>query len=148
MILASEEISRRNNLPVYLRCELWEKGECITRWCVEYAGRVLYAETFEDAVEYIKKKKLLSPKRIENIDSIKQDLLQKVERELKKLQHIEDIRNTAVYKGTTELLEIRDQLREDLRIPYNRDADSLIMLHYLKEIGDNLYEIIQTLKGR
>lgn len=133
MILASKEISRRNNLPVYLRCELWGKDEGITRWCVERAGRVFYTDTFEDAAEYIKKNKLLSVKKLESIEYIKQKLLQEVERKLEELQHIEDIRNTAEYRGAKAICEIRQQLRHDGVADSEKDANMLILLHYLKE---------------
>jgi len=148
MILASKEISRRNNLPVYLRCEFWGNDENFTRWCVEYAGRVLHAYTFEDAVEYIKKRKLMSAKKLECIDDIKRDLLQEVEEKLEELRHIEDIRNTAEYRGARELCQIRQQLKFDGLANSERDANKLIELHYLKEMGDNLYAIIQELQDR
>lgn len=135
MILASIEISRRNNLPVYLRCELWGKDEGITRWSVERAGRVLYTDTFEDAAEYIKKNKLLSAKKLESIENIKQNLLQEVERKLEELQHIEDIRNTAEYRGAKAICEIRQQLRHDGVANSEKDANKLIELHYLNEIA-------------
>ncbi len=141
MILASKEISRRNNLPVYLRCELWGKDEGITRWSVERAGRVLYTDTFEDAAEYIKKNKLLSAKKLEFIENIKQNLLQEVERKLEELQHIEDIRNTPEYKGAKEICEIRQQLRHDGVANSERDANKLIELHYLKQIEKTLQEL-------
>lgn len=148
MILASKEISRRNNLPVYLRCELWGKDEGITRWSVERAGRVFYADTFEDAAEYIKKSKLLSVKRIEDIDSIKQDLLKKVEQELEKLQHIEDIKNTPEYRGAKAICEIRQQLKFDGVANSEKDANKLIELHCLNEIEANIFSILQELQDK
>ena len=148
MILASKEISRRNGFPVYLRCELWGKDEGITRWSVERAGRVFYADTFEDAAEYIKKSKLLSAKRIEDIDSIKKDFLKKVEQELEKLQHIEDIKNTPEYRGAKAICKIRQQLRCDGVANSEKDANKLIELHYLKEMGENLFQIVQDLQDR
>ena len=134
MILASKEISRRNNLPVYLQCESWGANS-ETRWCVEYAGRVLYADTFEDAAEYIKKKKLLSAKRIKDIDSIKQSLLKDVERKLKELQHIEDIRNTPEYRKAAELAEIAEQLMQDRKAQTIVQALKLLELASLKELS-------------
>ncbi len=147
MILASKEISRRNNLPVYLRCELWGKDEGITRWSVERAGRVFYADTFEEAAEYIEKSKLLSAKRIEDIDSIKQDLFRKVEQELENLQHIEDIRNTPEYRGATELAEIAEQLMQDRKAQTIVQALKLLEIASLREIKEELSSIDARLES-
>ncbi len=141
MILASKEISRRNNLPVHLKCELWGRDECSTRWCVEHSGRVFYADTFEDAVEYIKKRKLMGAKKLECIENIKQDLLQEVERKLKELQHIEDIRNTAGYRKATELAEIAEQLINDRKAQTIVQALKLLEIVSLQELGEVLESI-------
>lgn len=149
MILASETISKRNNYSVKIQCISFDGAPDAFYWFVDQStsgGK--YFDNFEDTVEYIKTKKLLSPKQFTKLEGIKNSLLRDAYSNLDKLQHIEDIRNTAVYKGAKELLEIRDQLREDMRIPYSCNVDNLIMLHYLKEIGDNLYEIMQELQDR
>ena len=80
---------------------------------------------------------LRSAKKLERIDDIKQGLLQEVERKLKQLQHIEDIRNTAEYRAAKAICEIRQQLRHDGVANSEKDANKLIELHYLKELVQN-----------
>ena len=149
IILASETISKRRNLPVKLEYVTAENDLHNFYWFVDHsANGGTHFENFEDVKAFIREKKLLTTKQLEKINGIKASLLKSVEYKLKELQRIEGIRDTPEYRGAKDMFEIRQQLKEDLNIPYNWDAEKLIMLHYLKEIGDNLYEIIQELQDR
>ncbi len=149
IILASETISKRRNLPVKLQYVTAGNDLHNFYWFVDHsANGGTYFENFEDMKEFIREKKLLTTKQLEKIEGIKKSLLKSADYKLKELQHIEDIRNTPEYRGAKELFEVRNQLKTDLNIPYSRDVDNLIMLHYLKDIGDNLYAIIQELRDR
>ena len=149
IILASETISKRRNRPVKLQYIASGNDLKDFYWFVDHsANGGTYFDNFEDVKEFIREKKLLTAKQFEKIEGIKKSLLKSAEYELKELQHMEDIRNTPEYRGAKDMFEIRQPLKEDLNIPYNRDVDNLIMLHYLKDIGENLYEIIQELRSR
>lgn len=148
MILASETISKRNNYSVKIQCISFDGAPDSFYWFVDQSalgGK--YFDNFEDAAEYIKTKKLLSPKQFTKLEGIKNRLLRDVHSNLDKLQHIEDIRNTPEYRGAKDMFEIRSQLKDDLNM-YSRDVDNLIMLHYLKEIDNNLFQLLQVLQDK
>ena len=148
IILASETISRRRNLPVELQYITVGNDLKNFLWFVDHStngGK--YFEDFEDVKEYIRQKKLLSPKQLEKIEGIKTRLLNSAKDKIKELQHIEDIRNTPEYRGAKEILEIKKQLHSDF-VCGEDVAEKLIKLHYLKEIGENLFQIVQELQDR
>lgn len=132
MILASETISKRNNFPVELQCRLYSTASREIEWCVKCAGQSQCFNTFEETAEYIRKRKFLSPTKLKTIGSTKSRLLEDAEYKLAELDRIEAIRNTAEYKGAVNICEIRQQLKLDGVANSERDANMLILLHYLR----------------
>ena len=149
MILASETISRRRNLPVKLQYITSGNDLQSFYWFVEHStSGGTYFDNFEEVKEYIQAKKLLTPKQLERVEGIKNILLKTAQKRIEELQHIEAIRSTPEYKEAKRICEIRQQLKYDGVANGERDANKLIELHYLKEIEANLYEIMQTLQEK
>ena len=148
IILATETISRRNNLPVELICSLSSRDSQDVLWGVKHNHREYTAETFDGIVEYIRKRKFLTPKQLEGVGDIRCSIEREANAELEKLRQIEAIRNTSEYRGVKELCQIRQQLKFDGLANSERDANKLIELHLLKEIGENLFQFVQDEQAR
>ena len=134
MILARETISKRNSLPVELQYILVSEQPRYCRWfvdCLRYGGK--YFDSFEDAESFIRERKLAGSTKIKALSSIKEQLLREAETKLAELDRIEEIRNTSEYRGAKEICKIRQQLKFDGVANSERDANMLILLHYLRE---------------
>lgn len=137
MILAEETISRRNGLPVELQYRLHSTVSKETEWCVKYAGQGQYFDTFEEAVEYIRKRKFFTQKQLKGVSGIRCSIERKAKTRLEALQKTEDIRRTIEYRGAKEIYEIRQQLKQDGIAQSEHDANELIGLYYLKSIAEH-----------
>ena len=136
IILASETISKRNNYSVKIQCISFDGAPDAFYWFVDRSpsgGK--YFDNFEDTAEYIKTKKLLTPKQLEKIEGIKASLLKSADLEIQKLQHIEDIRNTPEYRKAAELAEIAEQLMQDRKAQTIVQALKLLELASLQELS-------------
>lgn len=147
IILASETISKRRNLPVELQCEKNHIAEKEYIWCVQYAGNGRYFNTFEETTEYIKARKFLTIKQLERINGIKTSLLESAEYKLKELQRIESVRNTPEYRKSIELAEIAEQLMKDFKAQTIVQALKLLEIASLQEIKGELQGIASSLDG-
>lgn len=147
IILASETISKRRNLPVELQCGKNHIAEKEYIWCVQYAGQGHYFNNLEETAEYIKARKFLTTKQLEKIEGIKKSLLRSADYKLKELQHIEDIRNTSEYRKSTELAEIAEQLMQDRKAQTIVQALKLLEIASLREIKEELSSIDARLES-
>lgn len=139
--LASETIARRKT-PTKIEYKMFKNSNKVM-WFVDYAnGDGKWLDNFEDVEKFIREKKLASPKVIENLHHTKERLLKDSYSRLKKINRENEIRNSCIYQTVKELAELKKQLLSDGVAKTELEASRLLELHYLKEIHEDIYQLV------